>query len=337
MCGLSDSNIFVSKDSSTPNSISNLPIIDKNYTNISYNNFTNYICGVGKIDRVIDFSSCEELLIPLGGAMDKICILYNESVYLLKFDKPNSSATISEYIASRLCNYLHLPCQEVLLGYYKGRRCCAIKSFNNYGLSIHCYKEINDSSVVGYVNDVSDIPYNLNNIKDVIINYKNCRDSVDDRLNAFQVMCLFDTVIGNFDRHWGNWGLLGTEKDYIICPLFDNGSSLFPSRDIKDLSCINDSVEEMMKRVYTFPTSQIRNSHNNKKMSYKDLVINLVELFGDNVLRSFVELFESVDLKDLIFNDYLLNEFLCEEEKEFLFLIINLRFEILVKGVFIDA
>lgn len=306
--------------------------LDENSNKLYYSSFTDSTCGVGKVKDVIDFSFCEELLIPLGGAMDKICIIYYGSVYLLKFDKPGSSATISEYIASRLCNCLHIPCQEVLLGYYKGRRCCAIKSFNNYGVSIHCYKEINDSSVEGYLHDISEIPYNLHHIKDVIMNYKNCKDDIDDRLNAFQVMCLFDTVIGNFDRHWGNWGLLGVEKDYVICPLFDNGSSLFPSRNVGDLCHINNSIDELMKRVYIFPTSQIRNNFNNKKMSYRDLVKGVVELFGDDVIKRFVKNFESIDLKDLIFNDYLLNKFLCDEEKEFLFLILNLRFEELVKG-----
>jgi hypothetical protein len=42
---------------------------------------------------------------------------------------------------------------------------------------------------------------------------------------------LFDAVIGNSDRHPDNWGLLASSRggnsfDYVMAPLFDNGSSL---------------------------------------------------------------------------------------------------------------
>lgn len=289
------------------------------------------IKGSIKQKDLVDFSECEIVNIPLGGAMSKFCVIYNNQTYLLKFDKLGSSATISEYIASRICNGMDMNCQEVLLGFYNGKRCCAIKSFSNYDLDIHAYKEINDSSVDDNSKDIKDLPYNLSHIKEVIENYTNCLDTVSIRLKKFQEMCFFDTLIGNFDRHWGNWGLLGEYKDYICCPLFDNGSSLFPSRLTENLVAINSSSNELLKRVYEFPTSQIRNDFNNRKMTYDNLIDNIIKLFGLEELQLFVNKFNSIDVKDLIYNDNVLNSVLTSHDKRFLYSILLLRFKLLLE------
>ena len=56
----------------------------------------------------------------------------------------------------------------------------------------------------------------------------------------FWDMFVVDALIGNWDRHNGNWGFLySQEKDELeLAPIFDCGSSLFPQVD-----------EEMMKMI----------------------------------------------------------------------------------------
>jgi len=49
-------------------------------------------------------------------------------------------------------------------------------------------------------------------------------------LNGLYTMYMFDYIIANQDRHAENWELLmddDTEPNYVLAPLYDNGSSLF--------------------------------------------------------------------------------------------------------------
>ena len=66
----------------------------------------------------------------------------------------------------------------------------------------------------------------------------------------FWDMFICDAILGNRDRHHGNWGYLVRKRGgYVPAPIYDNGGSLFP-----DLS---NRIDEYMKaisenREYTF-------------------------------------------------------------------------------------
>lgn len=60
--------------------------------------------------------------------------------------------------------------------------------------------------------------------------------------NAFADMMIFDAVIYNTDRHYGNFGLLVDSKSnhpIAMAPVFDNGLSLFPYAIKDDLKTIS--------------------------------------------------------------------------------------------------
>lgn len=283
------------------------------------------------VSSLINFDKCEIVPVALNGAMDKVCVDYKGDLYILKFNSPGSKATVSEYIASKLASRLGIECQEVLLGTYNGRDCCALKYLCSEGQSIHSYHSVNDSSYGSGVEDVSDIRYDLENIDYVLRNYRNINLDVNLRLMYFQQMCYFDAVIGNFDRHWGNWGFIGTSKHYSPCPLFDNGSSLFPTRTDEVVESVLNDREELNKRIYGFPTSSIKTG--SKKTDYVSLISQLRERYGDVVLRSFYFKMKNVDLVDLICNDNVLNEVLSYKEKIFMILVMKERFNKLIKEV----
>ncbi len=48
----------------------------------------------------------------------------------------------------------------------------------------------------------------------------------------FWDMFIVDALIGNWDRHNGNWGFLYNSRtdEMTLAPVFDCGSSLFPLR-----------------------------------------------------------------------------------------------------------
>ena len=101
-----------------------------------------------------------------------------------------------------------------------------------------------------------------------------------------------DALIGNFDRHGSNWGFLKQNDQYTLAPVFDNGSCLFPNlTDEDEMKQIIASEEETDKRVFTFPTSQIR--LHNRKSSYYD-VISSLEYLECN--RALITVYHHMDL-----------------------------------------
>ncbi len=57
-----------------------------------------------------------------------------------------------------------------------------------------------------------------------------CKHLGDEFYNEFVDMLIFDALIFNEDRHWGNFGLMvdnHTNTPYAFAPVFDNGLSLF--------------------------------------------------------------------------------------------------------------
>src|SRR5574344_63516 len=90
----------------------------------------------------------------------------------------------------------------------------------------------------------------------------------------FWRMYIVDAFIGNFDRHGANWGFLKCNNQYRLAPVFDNGSCLYPQLiDEGDMKAIINSEDETDKRIYKFPTSQIK--LNGEKSSYYDVIHSL--------------------------------------------------------------
>lgn len=61
----------------------------------------------------------------------------------------------------------------------------------------------------------------------------------------FQNMILFDALVYNTDRHFGNFGFLVDNKTMKIkglAPIFDNGASLFSNINNVDFKLINDNI-----------------------------------------------------------------------------------------------
>ena len=86
----------------------------------------------------------------------------------------------------------------------------------------------------------------------------------------FWDMFIVDALLGNFDRHNGNWGLLIDEKlkTVEIAPVYDCGSCLYPQLSEEGMKKVLDSDDEINQRIYVFPASSIEEV--GKKISYFD-------------------------------------------------------------------
>lgn len=281
-----------------------------------------------------NFDKYDLFNLHFSGVVRKVCCKYKDTLYIIKSDNEGEYKCLSEYLASRVAQVLDIDCQKVLLGYREGLFSCGIEVFNNGESIIHHYYDVNDSSLNSIDCDVRELPYTLEFILEILRNYNSVNVTSEELISNFVTMCLFDCLIGNYDRHWGNWGFIGDVKNYEICPLFDNGSSLYPKMSIEDINSILYNNKEIYKNIYEFPKSQIRRTKK-KKYLYKDLMCELLNLGYRKEFKEFIDKFENraEDIK-YIFKDETLIKDIPKIRLDFLCHMLVLRFKLLIKDVF---
>ena len=90
--------------------------------------------------------------------------------------------------------------------------------------------------------------------------------------NHFWNVFVIDALIGNWDRHNGNWGFLYNQDtdDIKLAPIFDCGSCLFPQMDDEVASKVLNDKGQMNARIFDFPTSAI--SKNGRRINYYQFI-----------------------------------------------------------------
>lgn len=217
---------------------------------------------------MIDFTDLPVLNKTYAGANgSKISVLYNDEVYMLKFpavprinkEISYSNGCISEYLGCHIFESVGIPVQETMLGTYskngKQKVVVACKDFTSDGVVLQDFASLKntiiDSLHNGYGTELSDIVETLE--KQVAMDPQTLKD-------WFWNMFIVDALIGNWDRHNGNWGFLyHTVTDEIsLAPIFDCGSSLFPQADEQIMRKTLDDPAERDVRIFEIPMSGIK-------------------------------------------------------------------------------
>lgn len=233
----------------------------------------------GKGWNMIDFTDCETTKARYGGANGgKLGIIYQGERYLLKFpgkakladDLSYTNGSISEYIGSHIFNAVGIQAQETELGVYQtgtgAKLVVACKDFadQEHGIVLQDFASIKnsviDSDRHGYGTNLNDV---LESIQD--------QDSMDPDvlMEHFWDMFVVDEMLGNPDRHNGNWGILyDFQRDTCrIAPVYDCGSALFPQASAQTIQKMLSSKQELNIRVYERPTSALT-LDNGKRINY---------------------------------------------------------------------
>lgn len=234
---------------------------------------------------MIDFTNCPvNRFRAYGGANgNKINITYQGQSYMLKFPataKRNdqmsyANGCISEYVACHIYSMLGFKTQETLLGTYtdnrgKEKMVVACKDFTADGKRLMEFALLKntciDSEQSGYGTELQTI---MQAIEEQTLY------PAEKLRSFFWEMFIADALLGNFDRHNGNWGLLIDEaqRSAEIAPIYDCGSCLYPQMDLARMACVIHDSAEIDQRVYLFPTSAIQ--ENGKKISYFDYISSL--------------------------------------------------------------
>lgn len=204
--------------------------------------------------ELIDFSDCKKTNRMYGGANGKkIGVFYNEERYLLKFAIENPNKEF-DYFANHICEFLgchifnlcQIESQHTILGTYKGIPVVACKDFREVGEEFYDFISI-QNSILEVANG------NQNYLED-ILQTTELQDILSKNLikqHFWQTFIVY-TLIGNFDRHNGNWGFIfnETKNQYKIPPVFDCGSCLFPKILQHKLTTIVKDENEINQRIY---------------------------------------------------------------------------------------
>ena len=207
------------------------------------------------------FIVTEDLIIDeevTDGAENKFFIRYRGAKYLVKDSSINkrrrqlSLAPFCECVGS---NFIRLSglleCQQCWNGFFEERPVVICKDVFPDGF-YRTFRDLHESTA-GTSLEGKEYTYD-----DVIhvLEQKEHMSSVDveDYLHHFWLMFLFDAILGNRDRHEGNWGFYNTSSESRFAPITDNGNSLFPDVDLSDWR----QYDFIKERVFRMPGSQFR-------------------------------------------------------------------------------
>ena len=279
---------------------------------------------------MINFTNCNINKYKYYGGTNgnKICIIYNNEDYMLKLpylkkEKTSySNSCISEYISCQIIKTLGLNVQETILGTFKDKIGVACKDFTGNGYVLKQFAELKNSQIEtsenGYGTEINEVIETIDN--QTVFDQKELK-------NFFWDMFIVDALLGNFDRHNGNWGFLVNAelKDIKIAPIFDCGSCLYPQPNDEMLKSILNDEKEMNSRVFVFPTSALK--ENNKKINYFDYISSLQNEDCNQALK---RIFPRIDLKKI---NTIITEtpFISDIRKQFYQEIIKLRYEKILK------
>lgn len=255
---------------------------------------------------MIDFTNAVEEFNNYKGSEKKKTLIYNNKKYLVKFPDPireknkNISYinnTFSEYIGSHIFEMSNFETQNTLLGIYnyngKEKIVCACEDFTDDTNILYEFENLALST-----NPDKKIETELNDIMEVI-EESNLLDSSKTK-EMFWNMFVIDSLIGNTDRHNGNWGFLVNKSTGKIkfSPIYDCGSCLNPiieddeivkmnETEIKNLAlnCYSCIKEDGKKINYMSYIKSLKNAEctNAVKRLIPNIDINKIIEFIDNI------------------------------------------------------
>ena len=221
-----------------------------------------------------DYSKYEKTPVMFSGAEKKFEIIIDGHRYIVKFQKNSEVGLtynyVSEYLGSHIFQSIVIPVQETFLGTYNGKNVVVMKNFLEPEDALVAFNGVGESSLE---RDKELYQYTYEDITAMLTeNMKST--NVTETIERFWDMFIVDALIGNFDRHGGNWGFIKRDNKYRIAPVYDNGSSLYPKLNTDEkIAEVLASQEEIDKRIYQFPTSHIKVK--NRKSSYFEVISSL--------------------------------------------------------------
>ena len=256
--------------------------------------------------RGTDFSDCERVFGKAynGANGKKIAVMYEGHQYMLKFPpsgqaKPTelsyTNSCFSEHIACNIFNMLQVAAQETMLGTYhvagKTKVVCACRDFTADGRQLFDFCSIKNTILDSDSNGTG------TELSDILETIEKQQFLEPGRLLAhFWDMFVIDALLGNFDRHNGNWGFLydPETKTTDIAPVYDCGSCLLPQADEEVMKSVLENEDALNQRIFRFPTSAIK--IDGRKINYYDFLTKAENMDCNAAVK---RIYERLDMEQI--------------------------------------
>lgn len=277
---------------------------------------------------MINFTNCKEELNNYKGSEKKKTLIYDGKKYLVKFPDPirekNKNISyinnaFSEYIGSNIFKMVGFPTQNTIIGVYKYNEkekiVCACEDFTNSNKVLYEFENLALST-----NPDKKIETELTDILNVLDENKII--SIPKIKEKFWDMFVIDSLIGNTDRHNGNWGfLLDTKTNKIeFAPIYDCGSCLNPMIDDDEIKKLQDNdIKNLAINCYSCLKEK------GKKINYMTYI---KDCKNGECNKAILRVFKNIKIDEI-------NKFIdgiscmSNERKEFYKKIINIRYKII--------
>lgn len=280
---------------------------------------------------MIDFTALPRRNKSYAGANgSKIAVVYGDALYMLKFpgaarlnrDLSYANGCISEYLGSHVFALAGIPVQETLLGTYrlngKEKIVVACRDFTGNGLVLQDFTSMKNTVLDS---DSNGTGTELQDILDAIEQQTMIDPVVLSKF--FWDMFIVDALIGNWDRHNGNWGFLynPVTDEVQIAPVFDCGSCLFPQADETIMRSVLEDPAERELRIFERPLSAIR--QNGQKINYFSFISSLKHPDCNTALKRITPRIQTPALRVLVNQ----TPFLTDLQREFYFTMLSERKE----------
>ena len=277
---------------------------------------------------MIDITNYKQEINNYGGSELKATYIINGEKYMVKMPDPIRKKTLglgymnnqySEYIGCHIFESVGIPVQKTML--------VKLNKDGKEKIAVACKDFLNSGEELIEISNVSlslstEKKYKIS-IEDVyeIINKMSVNYKLDENklISNFWDMFVVDTLIGNTDRHFGNWGFIKKDDIISFAPVYDCGSSLHPLlSENEQIKLMSDSIafknsSYNIASVYTM---------NNKKIFYHEIFKNPpVDL--KEAIKRIVPKIDMEKIKEIIGS----TEGLSKTQKEYYFKDILLRKE----------
>ena len=223
---------------------------------------------------MIDFSGASLSPYSYDGADRKQAIIFEDRHYMLKLqrklrDMKNilqadySFGPISEHLGCEIFKSCGIAAQNTILGLYDGKLAVACEDFilndiqkTEKGWGLYEFSAAEKGMFDGV--DIGRFP-SLDSIYYIFDNHQLLNRIKDEGIARYWDTFVIDALIGNSDRHCGNWGYIARagSDELELAPVYDCGASLYPRIDDTVLAGLMASAEEVDKRLFDFPNPAI--------------------------------------------------------------------------------